>query len=72
MAMDGADAEAIVAYLASRGINSVSSLLEYGRYDFGEKGVRAAVRLSPHYYNTEAETDAAVRAIGEFRRRELA
>src|SRR6185503_3763919 len=48
MAMDGTDAEAIVAHLASRHINSVSSLLEYGRYDFGEKRVRAAVRLSPH------------------------
>lgn len=72
MAMDGVDSEAIVAHLASRGINTVSSLLEYGRYDFGEKGVRAAVRLSPHYYNTEAETDAAVQVITEFREREVA
>lgn len=65
MTMDDVDAQAIVEHLASRHINSVSSLLEYGRYDFGEKRVRAAVRLSPHYYNTDDELDAAVQAVAE-------
>jgi len=43
----------------------VSSLREFGIYDFEEKGIETAVRLSPHYYNTEAEVDAAVSAIRE-------
>jgi len=68
MAMDTVDAEAVVAHLASRHINSVSSLLEYGRYDFEEKRVRAAVRFSPHYYNTDDEVDAAVETVAELGR----
>jgi selenocysteine lyase/cysteine desulfurase len=47
----------------------VSSFLEYGRYDFGDKRVSSAVRLSPHYYNTDAEVDAAIDAIAEIRDR---
>ena len=68
MVMEHVDAEAVVTHLASRHINSVSSLLEYGRYDFGEKRVRAAVRLSPHYYNTDDEVDAAVQVVAELGR----
>ena len=30
-----------------------------------EKNAASAVRLSPHYYNTLEEIDAAVEAIGE-------
>lgn len=59
-------AQELVAFLMARRINCVASLREYGRYDFGEKGVDGAVRLSPHYYNTEAEVDAAVEAVTEF------
>ena len=36
-----------------------------GQYDFAEKHVDSALRLSPHYYNTEAEVDAAVEALRE-------
>jgi len=57
--------QALVDYLMERRINTVASLREYGRYDFGEKGVDGAVRLSPHYYNTEAEVDAAAEAVAE-------
>jgi selenocysteine lyase/cysteine desulfurase len=46
----------------------VSSLREFGIYDFDAKGVSTAVRLSPHYYNTEEEVDAAVAALGEILR----
>ncbi len=61
----GRHANAIVAALAERRINVVASLREFGIYDFTAKGVQTAVRLSPHYYNTEAEITAAVEALGE-------
>jgi selenocysteine lyase/cysteine desulfurase len=63
MAVEGRHADAIVRGLKERGINTVSSLREFGIYDFDAKRVESAVRLSPHYYNTEAEVDAAVEAV---------
>jgi selenocysteine lyase/cysteine desulfurase len=51
--------------LKERGINTVSSLREYGIYDFDAKHVQSALRLSPHYYNTEAEVDGAIAALTE-------
>ena len=63
--VSGMDAPAIVEALRERRINTSASLAWYGLYDFAEKGVESAVRLSPHYYNTEAEVDAAVVAVGE-------
>ena len=58
-------ADTIVRALKERRINTVSSLREFGIYDFVAKGVETAVRLSPHYYNTDAEVDSAVEVIRE-------
>ena len=66
VAFEGIDASAVVRHLHSRDINAVSSLREYAQLDFGDKGVDAAVRLSPHYYNTEEEVDSAASVIAEF------
>ena len=63
--IEGRNATEIVRALAARRINVVSSLREFGIYDFEAKGVETAVRLSPHYYNTEAEIAEAVDAFGE-------
>ena len=65
IAIDGWDATEMVRLLAERRINVVASLREFGIYDFDAKGVRTAVRISPHYYNTEEETDALVAAVRE-------
>lgn len=62
----GGDARVLVRGLADRHINTVATLREFGQYDFIDKGVESAIRLSPHYYNTDAEVDAAVDAIAEF------
>ena len=59
------DAETLHAELEQRGINSAVSSRTTARYDFDEKGVEAAVRLSPHYYNTEEEVDEVVAAVSE-------
>ncbi len=66
VAFDGIDSQAVVRHLHSQGINAVASLREYAQLDFGDKGVDAAVRLSPHYYNTEEEIDTAVAVLVEF------
>jgi selenocysteine lyase/cysteine desulfurase len=61
----GRDATDVVQAMTARRINVVPSLREFGIYDFEQKGVQTAVRLSPHYYNTEAEIAEAVDALGE-------
>ncbi len=59
----GKAAPDIVRELRARGINTSATLRDYAVIDMDDKRVVSAVRLSPHYYNTEAELDAAVAAI---------
>lgn len=51
--------------LRERGINTSVIRREHALIDMTEKGATSGLRLSPHYYNTEAEVDAAVGAIEE-------
>ena len=62
----GRDAQDIVRELSRQRINTSASLQWYGLLDFTEKRVESAVRLSPHYYNTEAEVDTAVEALRSY------
>ena len=59
------DADVLHAELEARGINSSVSSRTSAQYDFEEKGVEAALRLSPHYYNTEEEVEEVVAALAE-------
>ena len=61
--INGWDARDLVDHLRKRGINTSASLREYAVIDMDEKRAATALRLSPHYYNTEEEIDAAVEAI---------
>ena len=61
----GRDATDVVEELGRRHINTSASLRWYGLLDMTEKGARSALRLSPHYYNTVDEVDAAVAALAE-------
>ncbi len=61
----GHDSTHLVAELRRRHINASASLAWYGLIDMAEKRVDAALRLSPHYYNTLEEVDAAVEALRE-------
>jgi selenocysteine lyase/cysteine desulfurase len=65
LAVDGRDARKVEREMKRRGINVNSSLREYGQYDFTEKGVDAALRVSPHYYNSEQEIAQAIEVLGE-------
>lgn len=55
----------IVSELLKRRINVVPSYRAFGVIDFDEKGVKWAVRASPHYYNTLDEIDAFIEGIRE-------
>jgi selenocysteine lyase/cysteine desulfurase len=70
VAFDGLASDELHDELERRGINSSVSERQHARYDFTDKGVEWALRLSPHYYNTEAELDEVVVAIGELTARD--
>jgi selenocysteine lyase/cysteine desulfurase len=61
----GQDPAMLVRALRRRGINTSSADRTAAVLDFDDKGVEGALRLSPHYYNTEAEIDAVVEALAE-------
>lgn len=61
--IQGGDPKFIVSELLKRKINVVPSFREFGVIDFDEKGVRWAVRASPHYYNTIEEIDYFTESI---------
>ena len=64
----GAAPEPLKAELAGHGINSSVTLREHARFDFADKGVEWCLRLSPHYYNTEAEVDRVIEVLAGLRR----
>ena len=59
----GWNAADVAANLRKQGINTSATLRWYGLKDFEHTTVESALRLSPHYYNTEEEVEAAVSAI---------
>src|SRR5713226_8467116 len=59
----GWDARELSKLLRTRGINSSASLRAYAVIDMDEKRAVTAMRLSPHYYNTEEELDRVVEEL---------
>lgn len=53
----------LLAELRARRIHTSISTRHAALIDFDHKGVDWALRISPHYYNTEAEIDACVAAL---------
>jgi selenocysteine lyase/cysteine desulfurase len=68
LALDGRDATTLRDQLRARRINTSVSARKDGVIDMDAKGVSAALRVSPHYYNTEAEIDTLVAALAELTR----
>jgi len=54
--------------LRERGINTSSQTAIDAVIDYGEKGVDGALRISPHYYNSEAEVDEVIDALRDILR----
>ena len=59
----GWDARELSKLLRNRGINTSASLRAYAVIDMDEKRAATALRLSPHYYNTEEELDRVVEEL---------
>ena len=63
MDVAGRHAPDIVRSLRQQGINTSATLRECSVIDMDEKRAASAVRISPHYYNTDHEVDTVVEAI---------
>jgi selenocysteine lyase/cysteine desulfurase len=59
----GWDATELSTLLRTRRINTSASLRAYAVIDMDEKRAVSALRLSPHYYNTEEEIERAVEEL---------
>jgi selenocysteine lyase/cysteine desulfurase len=55
--------EAVMAALSRADVNVTLTVPADNPLDTEERGVHPLVRLSPHYYNTEAELDRATEVI---------
>jgi selenocysteine lyase/cysteine desulfurase len=58
-----ADRDAFKARLDEHRVNSSLSEIGSARFDFADKGIEWALRLSPHAYNTEDEVVAVADAV---------
>ena len=68
-AIENRDARELVKELSRLGINTTASLKWYGLLDFSEKNVESAIRISPHYYNTQEEIDVVMDVIASWLQR---
>src|SRR5205814_4480248 len=66
---DWIDAGDLELRLRERGVNTDSADRKSGVLDMDDKRAATVLRLSPHYYNTEDELDAAVAALIDLVRR---
>jgi selenocysteine lyase/cysteine desulfurase len=65
-AVENRDARDLVKELSRLGINTTASLKWYGLLDFGDRNVESAIRISPHYYNTQEEIDVVIDLIASW------
>lgn len=54
---EGISKEALGSYMEQHGVFFSMGITDVARIDFEKKGIDWAVRLSPHYFNTEEEMD---------------
>jgi selenocysteine lyase/cysteine desulfurase len=66
--VDGVPTAEVARALARAGINVTTTVAEHTQFDAEVRDVHPLVRLSPHYYNTEAELDRAVEVIADLPR----
>ncbi|HTD75334.1 MAG TPA: aminotransferase class V-fold PLP-dependent enzyme [Steroidobacteraceae bacterium] len=59
----GRHAPDVMNELRARGINTSASVRDHSIIDMDQKRAASALRISPHYYNTEAEIDLVCDAL---------
>lgn len=60
------EGQKVMHWLRERGVNTSVSTRAAALLDFDQKGVETALRLSVHYYNTEAELERTVALLAEY------
>ena len=68
LAFDGREPDDLMRALRERGVHTSVSTRTSGVLDMDDKGLAATLRVSPHYYNTEAEIDTLAEALEEILR----
>ncbi|WP_326728035.1 aminotransferase class V-fold PLP-dependent enzyme [Streptomyces phaeochromogenes] len=63
--VDGVSTADVAAALGGRGVNVTTTVAAHTQFDTEDRGVHPLVRMSPHYYNTEAELGLAVEVFAE-------
>jgi selenocysteine lyase/cysteine desulfurase len=66
--VEGFTAGEVVSRLGEQAINVSATVRGHTQFDDEDRGLPGRVRLSPHYFNTEAEIDRAVDAVGALTR----
>lgn len=72
VALEWLDTDAVKLELRRRGINTSATTRAAAVIDMDGKGAASALRISPHYYNTEDEIDCAVRELAAIAAERLA
>ncbi|MEK7257062.1 MAG: aminotransferase class V-fold PLP-dependent enzyme, partial [Bacteroidota bacterium] len=68
VAVENCDGAELKQALLAANVNVSISMREFAVIDFDEKGVKWALRMSPHYFNTPDEIGQAVAALGDLLR----
>jgi selenocysteine lyase/cysteine desulfurase len=68
-AFEGCDSQDVVTRLRESNVNTSATFRRWAWFDMTDKGVEHAVRISPHYYNTEEEIDRFIEIVRRVVRR---
>lgn len=63
--VDNLETDRVAELLVKQHINVSTTVPEHNQFDTEERHVHPLVRLSPHYYNTEAEIDQTIAALAD-------
>jgi selenocysteine lyase/cysteine desulfurase len=63
MSLSHMDAPDVAAKLRRDGIHASAQSRRVAVIDYDDKGITSSLRLSPHYFNTEAEVDRVIQAL---------
>jgi selenocysteine lyase/cysteine desulfurase len=66
---EGWDSQVLVMRLRELKVNTSATFRRWAWFDMTDKGIEHAVRISPHYYNTDEEIDRFIGIVREIVRR---
>jgi selenocysteine lyase/cysteine desulfurase len=66
--LGSSDPAEVVERLRDRRFNTSATFRRWAQFQMGRQGVESALRISPHYYNTEDEIDRFTLALRDVTR----